>query len=164
MPGGRPKWTSPLIERFMDRVEKQADGCWYWTGSTAANGYANVKKALWGESYVHRWSYIHHKGPIPEGMMIRHTCDVRHCVNPAHLIPGYSVDNVHDMLQRNPDGCHRAFTPEQVQEIRAAYTSAPFPSNTELAARHGISATAMSNLTSGRTYAYVPPTAKKVMT
>jgi hypothetical protein len=155
MPGGRPKWTSPLIERFMARVEKQADGCWHWTGSTAANGYANVKKALWGESYVHRWSYIHHKGPIPEGMMIRHTCDVRHCVNPAHLIPGDSVDNVHDMLQRNPNGCHRNFTEDQVRLIRLEYSTPPSASNSELAAKYGTSVSAMANLTSGRTYAYV---------
>jgi hypothetical protein len=160
MPGGRPKCTVPLIDRLMARVEKQGNGCWYWTGAVQINGYGQLTGSIWGTRYVHRWSYIHHKGAIPEGMMIRHTCDVRHCVNPAHLIPGHSVDNVHDMLQRNPDGCHRAFTPEQVQEIRTAYTSAPFPSITELAARHGVSTTAMSNLTSGKTYAYVPPTPK----
>lgn len=155
MPGGRPKWTSPLIERFNERIDKQENGCWLWKGSSAANGYGNVGKALWGESYVHRWSYIHHKGPIPDGKMIRHTCDVRLCVNPAHLIPGDSVDNVQDMLQRNPDGCHRSFTPDQVREIRRAYTSAPYPSNTELANRYGVGSSTMCNVTSGRTYAYV---------
>lgn len=157
MPGGRPKSTVPLIDRFMARVEKQEDGCWMWTGNVTKNGYGDLNRTCpeWGTSYAHRWSYIHHKGPIQEGKMIRHTCDIRHCVNPAHLIEGDSVDNVRDMIERNPNGCHRAFLPETVKEIRRAYKTEPYPSTSELAARYGVSGSAMSNLIAKRTYVYI---------
>ena len=156
MPGGRPKSTVPLIDRFMSRVEKQEDGCWHWTGAKLTGGYGTLRHCPdWGTTLAHRWSYMHHKGPIPEGKMIRHTCDIRHCVNPAHLIPGDSVDNVRDMIERNPDGCHRAFLPATVKEIRKAYKAEPWPTLRDLAERYGVSKSAMSNLLAKKTYGYV---------
>jgi HNH endonuclease len=156
MPGGRPKTTVPNIDRFMARVEKQEDGCWYWMGSRGVNDYGFLSRnAGWETRYAHRWSYIHHKGPITDGKMIRHTCDVRFCVNPEHLIEGDSVDNVRDMIERNPDGCHRAFRPEIVKEIRKARASPPYASIPELAKRYGVSNTAMGNLLNRKTYDYV---------
>ncbi len=34
------------------------------------------------------------------GLVARHTCDNRWCINPSHLIPGTSLDNVRDMISR----------------------------------------------------------------
>jgi transcriptional regulator of aromatic amino acid metabolism len=68
---------------------------------------------------------------------------------------GHSIDNVRDMLERNPNGCQRKLTPEQVREIRTAYKSDPFPSTTELAARYGLSKTAVGNVLNGKSYGYV---------
>jgi hypothetical protein len=157
MPGGRPKSTVPLIDRFMARVEKQEGGCWHWMGAKQVNGYGSLSnRENWGTQYAHRWSYIHHKGDIPEGKMVRHTCDVRHCVNPEHLIPGDSVDNVRDMIQRNPHGCHRCFTPELIREIRAAYCQPPeFLSMPDLAKRYGVSSSTIHNIVSRKHYGYV---------
>lgn len=74
-------------ERFWPRVNK-TDTCWLWTGYIKPNGYAtfypgggrHVDKV-----YVHRWAYEATRGPIPNGLEIDHLCNVRHCVNPAHL-------------------------------------------------------------------------------
>ena len=142
----------------MARVEKQEDGCWHWMGARQVNGYGSLatRGEAWGTRYAHRWSYMHHKGEIPEGKMIRHTCDVRHCVNPHHLVAGDSVDNVRDMIERNPNGCHRCFTPELIHEIRAAYGHPPeFPSMTDLAKRYGVSASTIGNIINRRHYSYV---------
>lgn len=155
MPGGRPVWTSSLIDRFLERVEQLPAGCWHWTGAKFKSGYGSLRKDIWGETLVHRWAYTHYKGAIPDGKMIRHTCDNRICCNPEHLIPGDSVDNVRDMIQRNPNGCHRAFTEDQVREIRAAYASAPFPSQTVLAKRYGVSVPTIGSVLNGKHYGYV---------
>lgn len=58
-------------------------GCFLWTGSTSY-GYGLIR---WNGKQVraHRLAYQYFKGPIPEGKEINHLCEVRCCVNPAHL-------------------------------------------------------------------------------
>lgn len=74
-------------ERFWSKVDK-TDDCWLWTGYIKPNGYAtfypgggrHVDKV-----YVHRWAYEATRGLILDGLEVDHLCNVRHCVNPAHL-------------------------------------------------------------------------------
>lgn len=39
-------------------------------------------------------------GIIPKGIVSRHTCDNKHCVNPDHIIAGTDRDNVNDAIER----------------------------------------------------------------
>jgi HNH endonuclease len=39
-------------------------------------------------------------GAVPDGLVVRHTCDRPDCCNPAHLIAGTKRDNFRDMEQR----------------------------------------------------------------
>lgn len=50
---------------------------------------------------AHQVAYIEHKGEIPIGMIIRHTCDKPGCINPNHLLMGTHADNVADRVNRN---------------------------------------------------------------
>jgi len=154
MPGGRPKSTEPLINRFMKRVNK-TDTCWLWTGSIQVNGYGNLsaRELTWGTRSAHRWSYTYHKGSIPEGLMIRHSCDVRKCVNPAHLLTGTSTENVRDMLERNPNGCHRKFQKDDIIKIYNAYHSGA-KSQTDLANEYSVAHSTISYITRGEHYRY----------
>lgn len=58
--------------------------CWLWTGLTTYDGYGRVKIGR-KQLAAHRLSYMIHRGPIPNGLVLDHLCRVRNCVNPWHL-------------------------------------------------------------------------------
>lgn len=114
-------YTEETKQRFNAKVQK-TDTCWLWAAATNSVGYGQLRvegKAL----YAHRMSYLMHKGPIPTGQILRHTCDIPHCVNPEHLIVGTHKDNTEDARDRNRFGAQRKagnskLTWEAVREIR----------------------------------------------
>ena len=52
----------------------------------------------------HRMSYLLHKGKIPQGMIVMHSCDIPSCVNPDHLEAGTYSQNLIDAYKR---GLHK---------------------------------------------------------
>ena len=75
---------SRLPERFWNKVDVQQSGCWLWTGERSKAGYGRI---FWQRKKhgAHRVAYTELVGPIPADREIDHTCNVRNCVNPAHL-------------------------------------------------------------------------------
>ena len=71
---------------------------------------------------MNRFIYHFLKEPIPEGLVVRHTCDNKGCINPEHLILGTAKDNAQDREERGGsskgEGNGRAtLTNKQVIEI-----------------------------------------------
>lgn len=89
---------------LLEKIEAQSlpepnSGCLLWMGGVDPNGYGRIR--AFGENrLVHRVYYTLVKGPIPEGKILRHKCDVPSCISPDHLLPGTQADNVADMLAR----------------------------------------------------------------
>ncbi|RLB43368.1 MAG: HNH endonuclease [Deltaproteobacteria bacterium] len=73
-------------------------GCWLWTGAT--NKVTRYGQWSWREGkrvvnrLAHRYAYEVLVGPIPEGLVIDHSCNVRQCGNPDHLEPVTQKVNV----------------------------------------------------------------------
>lgn len=88
-----------LAHRFFNFVRiGGADECWPWEGCRQRQGYGNL--AGGASKLAHRVSYELHKGQIPTGMMVLHSCDNPPCVNPKHLSVGTAIDNIADMVAK----------------------------------------------------------------
>ena len=91
-------------EKFLIRcIPVTESGCWIWTGSMSSGGYGQVK--IGGKLHrAHRVAWTIFKGPIHDGLMVCHRCDVRDCVNPEHLFLGTAKDNFQDCLKKGRMG------------------------------------------------------------
>ena len=71
----------------MEKVVKQPDGCWIFTGAKRDGGYGEISRGRVGEGIActHRVVYEALVGPIPVGMLLDHRCRVPACCNPEHL-------------------------------------------------------------------------------
>lgn len=74
--------------------------CMIWPGCRNASGYG-LKSYKNKSTLAHRYMWMRHIGPIPEGMCVLHRCDNRPCVNTEHLWLGTNADNVADRVAKN---------------------------------------------------------------
>ena len=124
--------------RFWEKVSKNStNDCWLWLGARLPLGYGVFKSP---QTYAHRYSFTLHKGPIPVGMYVCHTCDVRHCVNPAHLWLGTPAENTQDAISK---GRHKGKgSPATQSRIEALHVSGLTPA--QIAADVGLSQPSVS--------------------
>lgn len=83
---------------FFSKVDTSGE-CHIWTGAISDTGYGAFKLdgKLMG---AHRAAWIIAHGPIPGKAEVCHSCDVRSCVNPAHLWLGAHEENMDDMVSK----------------------------------------------------------------
>lgn len=130
------------------------NGCWLWPGTIDPKGYGVT--SLSGERWwAHRASYQHYYGAPPDGLVICHKCDVRSCVNPAHLFAGTIADNQRDMklkgrAARGEKSRSAKLTEDAVRLIRSDERPGWL-----LAEVHGVSQATISEVRSRKVWAHV---------
>lgn len=102
-----PKHDPKLIDIFKKyEIEKQRNGCWYWTRSLDGSGYGNlsVNNKMWR---AHRYFFYVAYGKHPGNNVVMHKCDTPICVNPEHLSLGTQLDNIADRHRKGRNGACR---------------------------------------------------------
>lgn len=107
-----------LSRWFWKSIEVTESGCWVKKTHTNIGGYTSFKVGD-RPKMAHRHAYEVLIGPIPDGLQLDHLCRNPACVNPNHLEPVTSREN---LLRSNGWGgvnarkthCHKGheFTPE----------------------------------------------------
>ena len=156
--------TTSWAWRFWAKVDTEnGSGCWLWTGGRftgehgSGRGFFNAK-GLKKNVMAHRVMYELVKGPIPEGVLVLHTCNRGGdgCVTPSHLYLGDHKTNARDRGEagrtRNGHlpGYRAKLTWAQVQEIRARGLAGQ--SQAALGRKYGVSAHTIRRVLSGQTW------------
>lgn len=109
--------------------------CWIWR-HCAGNDQGHGKVTVAGRKmWAHRAMYEQEVGPIPEGLILDHLCEVPPCIRPDHVQPKTQGDH---NRRHNFGGWNRLvyLSEEDRDEIRRLYTSGGW-THRSLAARFG---------------------------
>lgn len=113
-------------QRFESKYVRVPEaGCWIWEAGMFSSGYGQFKVAG-RPTYAHRTSWEMHCGPIPDGLIVCHRCDVPACCNPSHLFLGTYADNAADRNRKGRQARNRGeraggvkLTADRVAALRA---------------------------------------------
>jgi hypothetical protein len=116
-----------FFEKHRDKIAFGiSTGCWLWAAAKTSTGYGNVRMGG-GPRKAHREAYeAEHGAGSADGLVVRHKCDTRLCVNPDHLELGTQADNVRDRDERERQAKGETngrakLTDDDVRAIRATY-------------------------------------------
>ena len=96
------RWPNISIK---DRFEKYVMpvpecGCHIWIGACDTTGYGRFRDHNGLLVAANRMAWEIYKGPIPDNLLVLHTCDTPSCVNPRHLFLGNYRDNIKDAYKK----------------------------------------------------------------
>jgi hypothetical protein len=82
-----------------NNTDRNDMGCWLMRTAPSSNGYGRLTRA--GKTLAsHQVSHELFHGAVPNGYVIRHTCDTPKCCNPNHLTTGTRSENARDYVVR----------------------------------------------------------------
>jgi len=125
--------------------------CWIWKGHTVS-GYGRFRGVR-----AHRYAYQLHKGEIGSGLMVRHLCGNKLCVNPDHLEEGTMADNAQDGIRlgetlRGQDNGRSKITEDQARYV---LKNPDGLTGAKLARKLGVSTATISLIRSGHRWAHL---------
>lgn len=86
--------VTDLRRHFESKIVSKAGGHWLLSCNRNSKGYAVISTGGGVKKYAHRVAYELYVGPIPEGLVIDHECEIRWCCNPEHLRPMTNAGNI----------------------------------------------------------------------
>lgn len=149
----------PFDPDALERLRRKArpnkkTGCVFWAGSKGDHGYGFI--GFGGKSWLtHRLAWYAHRGPIPKGHHVCHSCDNRGCIAIEHLFLGTPQENVTDMLRKGRGRWKSKLDEEQVADIKRRLTHCEPVSG--IAKQYGVTYATVLAIKAGRNWRHVEP-------
>jgi hypothetical protein len=155
------------IKKSFEKDVIRKEGCWDWSGKIAKSGYgAMTLNFQYNIGNAHRASWIIHKGIIPKGKQVCHSCDNRKCTNPEHLWIGTAKDNAQDReikgrsnntpppVKRGSSNGNSSLDESSVVEIKRLLKEGE--SLAEIARKYGVTKTGIYHIKKGNCWKHIP--------
>ena len=118
---------SKSLQQRLEEGTHKGESCWLWVGAKDTGGYGLICDRIGREGNVstHRLAWELKNGPIPFGLCVLHRCDIRNCVNPAHLFLGTIADNNRDCVAKGRSAAQNnnpMWNSESRKKVSAALT------------------------------------------
>jgi hypothetical protein len=155
---GDVRYNGRLLRRKPIEYKITEYGC-FESVSHSVNWCGYAEYHFNGKKYMlHRYIYEECFGLIPKGMIVRHKCDNRLCINPEHLELGTHTDNMEDMTKRERQcrGENSPFaklTEKDIPVIRELLREGI--KTTEIAKKFNVSRAAISSIKHNKTWTHV---------
>lgn len=149
--------TEADLVRFFSMTRRRGK-CLIWTGALRQGHRPYGRFTFDGKARsAHRWIYEQVHGKLRDDIDVMHKCDNPSCVEIAHLTIGTRSDNIQDAVRKGRvlDGERHPgakLTAWMVREIRRLYATGGY-SQRELAEQFGVSASTISSVVNGVSYA-----------
>lgn len=145
-------------EKLVKKLRKEGD-CVVWTGARQTTklpyGQVWIAPRMWA---AHRLAYETCVGPIPDGLIVRHSCDNPPCCNPNHLQLGTHKDNAYDRKVRGREAKGDShgmskLTEAYVRDIKARMAQGE--THLSLSRAYGVAESTISGISTGRLWGWV---------
>jgi hypothetical protein len=130
-------------------------GCWECVSHKPnSDGYPKI--TIRGKIMsIHRYYFEKYNGVIPRGLIVRHTCDNRKCINPDHLVMGTHKDNALDRVSRNRSAVGIASGQSKLTEDQVRFIKNYSGKNYHLAKMFNVDNMTIAAIKNGRTWKHI---------
>lgn len=169
---GRTHYETPEA-RFWAKVDKRGpDECWEWKAhrqKLLGYGQFGMDRGgpRWDTVLAHRIAWELSNGPIPEDLIVCHSCDNPPCCNPGHLFLGTYRDNIQDAMSKGRMREIPRFSRARGEQVKTSRLSASDVllirqmyetsgvSQEKLAARFGVGQTTISRVVLRKVWTHI---------